>query len=200
MVLEPDDPKSCSDEHLMILIRRKNVSAFNELYERYSERLFRYFLRMLGNDQKKSEDFLQDLFMKIIDKPQLFDEKRRFSTWIYSVARNLCKNEYRSASIRKLVTFRGDLDRVAEDPARAQTSDAWDFNHELRRAVKQLKPKHREVFMLRYQEHFSLAEIADVTGCTVGTVKSRLYYALKNLASLLRAFRPAHLRKPGHEA
>ena len=90
-----------SDEHLMKLIQGGDASAFNELYDRYSKRLLHYFYRMLGQKEDKAQDFLQDLFLKVIDKTDFFDTDKNFSTWIFTVAYNLCKNEYRKMAVRK---------------------------------------------------------------------------------------------------
>lgn len=65
------------------------------MYDRYSPRMYRFFFRMLWRDAGKAEDFTQEIFLKIIEKPQLFDPERNFKTWIYTLASNLCKNEYR---------------------------------------------------------------------------------------------------------
>jgi RNA polymerase sigma-70 factor (ECF subfamily) len=93
-----------SDEELMQNIRQGNTGAFDELYRRYNRRLLLYFYRMLGGDSEKAQDFLQDLFLKIFEKNNLFRNEARFSSWIFTVAHNMCKNEYRWLSVRKIIT------------------------------------------------------------------------------------------------
>ncbi len=83
------------DEELMQKIKQGSEAALTELYQRYSTFLLRYFTRLLWNNRAMAEDFLHDLFLKIIHNPQYFDANRKFSTWVYSVAHNMCKNEYR---------------------------------------------------------------------------------------------------------
>ena len=78
----------------MRAIAQRNERAFAVLYDRYSPRMYRFFFRMLWRDAGKAEDFTQEIFLKIIEKPQLFDPERNFKTWIYTLASNLCKNEY----------------------------------------------------------------------------------------------------------
>ena len=85
----------------MIMITDGNQAAFGELYDRYSRVMINYFYRMLWKDREKAEDFMHDLFTKIINKPKLYDPNRSFKTWIYSVANNMCKNEYRKQEVRK---------------------------------------------------------------------------------------------------
>ena len=90
-----------SDEDLMIAISKGDKRAFDEIYERYSGPLMGYFMRMLWRDREKAEDFVHDLFAKIIRKPELFDPSRKFKTWVFSVANNMCKNEYKKQEVRK---------------------------------------------------------------------------------------------------
>ena len=76
---KPLNYQQLADEKLIVAITNGDSSAFNELYKRYNERLLYYFYRMLWNDKEMAQDFLQDLFIKIIDKPHLFDVERKFS-------------------------------------------------------------------------------------------------------------------------
>jgi len=85
-------------------------AAFDELYNRYSKRLLVYFYRMLGRNEEKAQDFLQDFFLKLIEKPHLFSSKNRFSSWVFTVASNMCKNEYRRLKVRNQVVNEKDLD------------------------------------------------------------------------------------------
>src|SRR5690554_7300909 len=66
--------------------------AFDEIYQRYGSKLAAYFTRKLKHDKEKGEDFMHDLFAKLIDRPELFDPNRSFKTWVYSVANNMCIN------------------------------------------------------------------------------------------------------------
>ena len=135
---------------------------------------------MFFYDRGKSEDFVQDLFIKIIEKTNLFDTEKKFSTWIYSLAANMCKNEFRRMS-RKPIVF--DLPEVKID---FQSIDhkvsGQPFAQILESALLSLDEKHRACFILRYQEGFSVDEVSQILDCPQGTVKSRLFYALKNLA------------------
>ncbi len=85
----------------MVALNTQDTAAFDELYERYSTRLLHYFYRMLGKETEKAQDFLQDLLLKIVEKPHLFDTRQRFSTWVYTIASNMCKNEYRRLQVRQ---------------------------------------------------------------------------------------------------
>lgn len=181
---------SRSDEQLMELVGRGETSAFDELYGRYSDRLLRYFLRMLGGDEARAQDMLHDLFLKIVERPELYATGRRFSTWIFSSAHNMCKNEYRSRERRRPVVMEFDeLPSEAEHPM--ELIDRAGFLATLMTELDAFEEEHRTTFLLRYQEGFSIREIGEVLGCPEGTVKSRLFYTTRKLAVRLRDFDPA---------
>ena len=181
-----------SDELLMIHIRQGKKAAFEELYNRYSKRLLYYFYRMLNGDQDKAQDFLQDLFLKIIEKPELFNEGKKFSTWIYSVAYNQCKNEYRRLKVRGQLNWGDELvDTIPEtNPGPEEKLDSKIFLSALERELSKIEPEQRLVFLLRFQENLPLKEIAEVTGIKEGTVKSRLFYITRKLADKLSDLNP----------
>ena len=89
-----------TDEDLMILVNWNDSFAFEELYCRYSKILLHFFYQMLGGDELQSQDFLHDVFLKIIEKPYLFNQSKNFKTWIFQISYNKCKNEYRRREIR----------------------------------------------------------------------------------------------------
>jgi RNA polymerase sigma-70 factor (ECF subfamily) len=174
--------KNNTDEELMSFIQKGKEAAFNELYARYSNRLLYFMYRMLGQDEAKAQDFLQDLFLKIVNDPSKFDTTKNFKTWVFTVAANQCKNAYRA---KQKTTV--DMDQIGE----VSTSDNLDsidnaaFKEELKERLDELHPVYKEVFILRYHEGLSLNEIAIVANCPLGTVKSRLHSATKALSKKL---------------
>jgi RNA polymerase sigma-70 factor (ECF subfamily) len=177
-----------TDEELILLMAEGDATAFNQLYKRYNERLFYYFFRMLGNSTEKAEDFLQDIFVKVIDKANTFDCSRKFSTWIFSIAHNMCKNEYRRMDVRKDSDIESYTESIAEteipDFELVQV-DVNKFNSDLFAELELLDDMHKSVFLLHYREDFSLKDIALMLNISEGTVKSRLFYARKRLAEKL---------------
>lgn len=180
--------KKLSDEKLMQHICNANMKAFNELYQRYKQRLLYYFYRMLGSSQEKAQDFLQDIFMKIIDNPEAFDSRRKFSTWIFSVAHNMCKNEYRRLEVRKAVTLEEQTDSFA-DVFNDNQLDLNDFTNQLYDELNKLDEAHRTAFLLKYREGFKIKEISKALNCSEGTVKSRLFYTVKKLSEKMECYR-----------
>lgn len=160
-------------------------ASFNELYERYNSRLFYYFYRMLGSCEETANDFLQDIFLKIIDKPELFNPDYSFKRWIFSVAHNMCKNEYRKRENRKNV-----LQDLAPNDFVDETDDfEKDKNRLIElafREMNRLTEKSKEVLLLKYRENFSVEEMAEILELPAGTVKSRLYYARNELSGVLK--------------
>jgi RNA polymerase sigma-70 factor (ECF subfamily) len=177
------------DEELMALLSKGDKRAFDELYNRYSGVLFGYFNKMLWRDREKAEDLVHDIFAKIIVSPQSFDVTRSFKTWLFAVACNMCKNEYKRKEVRKNtsigidnhISIKSDVNVFNEVQDRIFMS-AFD------ESLIQLDDKHRDVFTLRHLQGFSLKEIADVLEINEGTVKSRLFYATKQLAEKLKEY------------
>lgn len=171
----------------MELIINGDDRAFGELYDRYAQAMFNYFHRMLWRDREKAEDFVHDLFTKIVNRPDMFDVKKKFKTWFYSIANNMCKNEYKKQQVRSN-TFNG-LDETynvsSTQRSADKTTDDKLISEEVDKALNQLEEKHKQVFELRYFDQLSMKEIADVIDISEGTVKSRLFYATKKLAKEL---------------
>ena len=176
----------------MLFISKGKEKAFNEIYKRYSKKLLFFFYTKLNKNEEKANDFLQDLFLKIIENPEKFDQSKIFSTWIYSIAYNMCKNEYRKNEVRNIVTSGIDLDIVSkkESSDYIDKQDIISFNKELHSQLDNLEETKRTTFILRYYQHFSIKEISEIMDCSVGTVKSRIFYSLKKLSKKLTAFNP----------
>ncbi len=191
MRLEKNDFKLMTDEQLVISLAGGNRFAFDELYQRYAKSLISYFMRMLWRDREKAEDFIHDIFAKLIQRPELFDTTRSFKTWIFSVACNMCKNEYKKHEVRKNV--QNGLDSSYSVSSESNTLSEVHhsmFKEAYEKQILELDAKHREVFELRHFEGLSMKEIAEVLEINEGTVKSRLFYATKYLAQSLKEYQP----------
>jgi RNA polymerase sigma-70 factor (ECF subfamily) len=178
-----------SDEELMALVRERNGQAFEALYDRYAKRLYNYFLRMLWKDREKAKDFTQDLFAKVADKPDMFDPTKTFSTWLYTIACNMCKNEYAKHEVRSRV--HKDIksgDSFTELPLGGKGMDRSEFMQKLKTALDDLDEVKRTTFELRFDQELTIPEIAEVMQCNEGTVKSRIFYVLKDLSIKLKAY------------
>lgn len=185
--------KTHTDEELMRAIQSGEVKAFDVLYDRYSTRMVNYFFRRLG-DQDAAQDMLQDLFAKIVEKPHLFDSSRRFSTWLFAIASNMCKNEYRRRDIRKIERPLQDSELSSDGQVRINKPDETfaqkEFGEAVFKKLHELDENKHNTFLLRFQQQLSIKEISEVLNCSEGTVKSRLFYTIRALADALQEFNP----------
>lgn len=183
---------SHTDNELMQLIVERDSLAFSELYDRYNRMLVNYFYKMLWQDEEKAQDFMQDLFTKIVEKPKSFDLKRNFKTWMFSVANNMCKNEYRKQAVRKNTSYELDENYQIKDTAMDAMDKLQDtqFSEMLNQELAKLDEKQKSTFVMRYFQDMSIKEIAEILDCSEGTIKSRLFYTLKKLTSTLKDFAP----------
>ena len=168
--------------------------AFQELVERYQGRLLNFVYRTIG-DRERAEDLVQEVFIRVYRHLHRFDRSKKFSTWAYTIASNLAKNELRNRSRNPLVLFQTirkdwqDDDRPLqfEDPT-ARPDDLYRKRHLralIEESVGKLPAHHREVFVLRELEGKSYEEIAEITDCNLGTVKSRLNRARNAFAEII---------------
>ena len=179
-----------TDEELMSLVQQGDSRAMTELYHRYDHRLLRYFYRMLWKEEAMAQDFLHDLFVKIIEHAGQFKPDRKFSTWIYSVAHNMCKNEYRKQAFRSVTkTSLPDPDPIEGIHEEIERKE---FQQALEEALDHLDEDDKHLFTLRHALEMPLDEIALTLNCPAGTVKSRLFYLKKKLAKHLYTF---HIEK-----
>lgn len=178
-----------TDEALIGLLSKGSEPAFDELYHRYADRMQSYFYRLLYQDAELASDFCQNLFLKIFEKANAFNDSYKFSTWMYTIASNMVKNEYRRQSSSTSETFQKTISLKLE-PQAPKNLDKEIFQRNLQNALNQLEEKHRLCFTLRYQEEKSVKEISTILACPAGTVKSRIHYALKKLSVELYQLNP----------
>ncbi|MDF1501758.1 sigma-70 family RNA polymerase sigma factor [Roseisolibacter sp. H3M3-2] len=168
--------------------------AFQELVSRYQSRLLNFIYRTIG-DREKAEDLVQEVFIRVYRHIGRFDRSKKFSTWIYTIASNLAKNELRNRSRNPLVLFQTIKKNWQDDDRPLQFEDLNSRPDDLYRkrhlrelveeSVAKLPAHHREVFVLRELEGKSYEEIADITATNLGTVKSRLNRARASFAELI---------------
>ncbi|HWK88399.1 MAG TPA: sigma-70 family RNA polymerase sigma factor [Longimicrobium sp.] len=168
--------------------------AFGELVERYQNRLLNFVYRTTG-DRERAEDLVQETFIRVYRHLHRFDQSKKFSTWVYTIASNLAKNELRNRSRNPLVLFQTLLKNREADARPLEWEDNTYRPDDLFRkrhlksqvdaAVEQLPEHHRTVFILREMEGKTYEEISEITRTNLGTVKSRLNRARNNFAALI---------------
>jgi RNA polymerase sigma-70 factor (ECF subfamily) len=168
--------------------------AFTELMGRYQTRLLNFIYRTIG-DRERAEDLVQETFVRVYRHLHRFDQTKKFSTWVYTIASNLAKNELRNRSRNPLVLFQtiktnweSDHRPLEWEDNTYRPDDLYRKRHlkeTIDRAVTQLPEHHRVVFVLRELEGKTYEEIAEITGVNLGTVKSRLNRARNNFAQIV---------------
>jgi len=187
--------RDLSDEELVTAHLNGRIGAFRELHDRFHGRL-RNFIRGKTGRSERVQDLLQDTWLRVARHLRRFDPAKRFSTWVFTIAANLCKNELRNRSRSRMIPF-GEVEarrRVRdlgpfeiEDTRRAP--DRLYQEREARNLVEQtlktLSPDHEKVFRLREIRGKSYKAVADQLGVHLGTVKSRLHRARKDFEKKL---------------
>jgi RNA polymerase sigma-70 factor (ECF subfamily) len=168
--------------------------AFGELVRRYDSRLVNFVYRTVG-DRERAQDLVQETFVRVYRHLHRFDQTKKFSTWIYTIAGNLAKNELRNRSRNPLVLFQtlkqnwdADHRPLEWEDTQFKPDDLYRkrfVREKVEEAVKQLPEHHRVVFVLRELEGKTYEEIAEITGVNLGTVKSRLNRARNNFAQII---------------
>jgi len=174
-----------SDEELVAATRDGDASAFDQLVRRWDRKIHGAAFRVLGSHEDARE-VSQEAFLKAYRAIGGFQQRARFSSWLYQIALNLCRDRLRRKRGRYLVS----LDEMGEDegarllpqaPSVHGDVEALDLSERVARAVAELAPEQREVIVLKEYQDLTFAEIAEILGTPVSTVKTRLYRGLTQL-------------------
>lgn len=176
-------PTAGSDEQLMVAYSKGSTEAFSELFTRYKQPLFGFFRRRVA-DSAHAEELTQETFLAVLRAASRYEPRALFRTYLYAIGFKILRAYRRKAAFR--VTFLGNAPAHRE----AAASNATDAGLFLRQAVAKLDSADREVLLLREFEQLSYAEIADLLGLPVNTVRSRLFRARMALRGLLTAPAP----------
>jgi RNA polymerase sigma-70 factor (ECF subfamily) len=188
-----------SDEALMVGFREGESRAFDVLVVRHRRGLFNFLLRSVQN-RSRAEEMLQEVFLRVVRSKDRYEQTAKFTTWVYTIARNLCVDESRRAKFRRTVSLdaprRGPgneegspmLESVAADQV---ATDAPQIRQRVGRAIDALPDDQREVFLMRQVSGLSFKEIGEIVGAPENTVKSRMRYALDKLRTELKDFADA---------
>ncbi|MBL8916323.1 MAG: RNA polymerase sigma factor [Archangium sp.] len=181
----------------MLAFKSGDARAFSTLVQRHRGPVYNFILRYVGHRQR-AEDLLQETWLKVVRSSGEWQPKAKFTTWVYTIARNLCVDSARKETFRKTDSLdapasqdeaegRSVGDLVADEAG--QTPDRAAHNVRLRPLIEQalqaLPSEQREVFLLREYQGIGFKEIAEVTGVNENTVKSRMRYALEGLRKRL---------------
>ena len=173
--------KHLKDEELVVFYveTQRNV-YFEEIYERYANKVYRKCYSFVYN-QAKAEDFTHDIFLKLIVKIGTFKETSKFSTWLYSITYNYCMDQIRVTKKNQEVALDGDYeladDYEDEDLVQMQGS-------QLNKSLEKIPSDEKALILMKYQDDFSIKEIADTLKITESAVKMRLLRSKEKLKKL----------------
>jgi len=185
-----------NDEELMLAFQQGDASAFGVLFKKYRTPIYAFLVRRCGN-RETAADLTQEVFAKVIRKAESFKHQSKFSTWIYTIARNAAIDNGRKAKHRKHTSLDSNVgiddqklsDKVAgDDPLPDQTAAAHTLRKDLVAAIAKLPEEQQEVFVLREYQGMPFKEISEVVDARIGTVKSRMRYALEALRQALTEY------------
>ena len=166
-------------------LQRRDPDLLDHLIEKYQHRLLRYLISLTGQ-RELAEDFFQETWIRVLERGRQYDSRHEFSTWLFTIARNLVIDHSRRKRPVSIDGLRDGDDAVPFDIPAAQPS-AFDAsvqreqNEKISAGMQHIAVEYRESLVLRFQEGMSLEEISTVTGAPLGTVKSRIYRGLSAL-------------------
>ncbi|NOK06302.1 RNA polymerase sigma factor [Myxococcus xanthus] len=182
-----------SDERLMLAFQAGDARAFETLVRKHRTPVFNFILRFTGH-RARAEDVLQETWLKVVRSAGDYTPKAKFTTWLYTIARNLCVDSARKESYRQASSLEAPAPGAERDESRplgeglpdaGASPERGAYNARLRplleRALATLPDEQREVFTLREYSGIPFKDIAEVTGVSENTVKSRMRYALDGL-------------------
>jgi RNA polymerase sigma-70 factor, ECF subfamily len=172
-----------TDEELIGAVARGDERALEALCRRYQRPLYGFIARHTG--ERDVDDLYQDTWLRVVRAAPRFDPDRRFSTWLFQIAVNLCRDWHRRPPPDAVAPEESEQRAGAHDPT-ARVEAVLDAE----RLLAQLPEPQRSVVILRYYHGMGEAEVAEILGCPPGTVKSRLHNGLARMLAIARERKP----------
>ncbi len=169
------------DVELLRLVAAGNESAFAELYDQYAPPVYNYLLRLI-NEPAVAEEILQEVFLVMWQSAHRFREEAKVKTWLLRIAHHQAVSWLRRTRVQ--LQPQDEFEADDSEHIEEHLAQRWQID-QVRAALAKLSPNHRAVIELVFVHGLSYAEISEVMSCPVGTVKSRMSYALRNLNTLL---------------
>jgi len=176
-------PEARADNILMQKVRDGDLAKMAVLFERHHRALFRYFLRLTSN-RERSEDLVQDVYFRMLKYRQTYRDGSPFTAWMYQVARNAHLDSTQKHRIEAPMIEERLEEPANTDPDPSQVLSRKQDLNLLRKALAALPVEKREVLVLSRFQNLKYEQIADIMSCDVGTVKVRVYRAIKALSQI----------------
>ena len=179
--------RQLTDEQLMARAKTGNDAAFEELYHRYARRLKGVFFLQLGGDEELAADATHDVFLRAYEARNRYQEGKNVSTWLFTIAYNICRNHYRSNAYETQLSATLDAEPISEEQIEVQL-DAAALDDALAQVLSELPPLLHQLFSLHYQEELTIPQVAEIVGIPEGTVKSRLHKTMNIIRKKLKRY------------
>lgn len=183
-----------TDEQLISRFQAGDENAFVELVNRYKNKLINFIFYLL-KDEELSEDVVQETFIKLYEKKHYYKQVAKFSTWIYTIARNLANNELRKKNRAKVMYLsqmtndKKGYDLKSNDPSLIAGIENEFLLDELNLAIERLPKTYKTSIILRDIQGLSYEQISNILGVPLGTIKSRINRARLQLQVDLKKFK-----------
>jgi RNA polymerase sigma factor (sigma-70 family) len=177
--------KHLNDQELMRIVQAGDFSPASEIYDRYSSRIYNFAYRFLKNSEA-AEDATQEVFVKMLKHANQFHGDAKLSTWLFSITANWCRDYLRKADNKS----KESDDVLVTLPAPSEfspdrTLEQRENERRIQKALGALTPEQREAILLSRYQGLSYAEIAQISGCSEGAVKTRVFRAMETLKKAL---------------
>jgi RNA polymerase sigma-70 factor (ECF subfamily) len=163
----------------MLAVRGGDLDKLGQLFERYHVRLYNYFHRQT-RDEQLCEDMVQEVFYRMLKYRDTYRGDGKFTTWMYSIAHNARIDHFRRLKNRRHFTEEID-ELVSTQPDPEELSERSSRHEVLYRALEQLSESKREVLVMSRFQNLKYEEISEILDCPVGTIKARIYHAIRDL-------------------
>ena len=182
---EKREMKHLSDQELMRIVQAGDFSPASEIYDRYSSRIYNFAYRFLKNSEA-AEDATQEVFVKMLKHANQFHGDAKLSTWLFSITANWCRDYLRKSDNKA----KDSDDVLVTLPAPSEfspdrTLEQRENQQRIQKALTALTPEQREAILLSRYQGLSYAEIAQISGCSEGAVKTRVFRAMETLKKAL---------------
>ena len=185
----PDDYAEQDDACLIRAYAKGDEKAFETLYYRYRKPLYGYLNNIYGKNMAEADEVFAETWLRVIDKLPMYKDNGKFSAWLFRISRNIYIDRLRHNKPERFVAIENESGiELAEAKVLSPDRDtgSGDIGQMIAIALDQLHPEQKEVFLLREEAELSFKEIAEIQQCSLGTVLSRMRYALKKLRFLLK--------------
>lgn len=179
--------RQLTDEQLMARAKAGNDAAFEELYHRFARRLKGFFFLQLGGDEELAADATHDVFLRTYEARNRYQEGKNVSTWLFTIAYNICRNHYRSNAYETQLSATLDTEPISDEQIEVQL-DAAALDDALAQVLSELPPPLHQLFSLHYQEELTIPQVAEIVGIPEGTVKSRLHKTMNIIRKKLKRY------------